>query len=221
MRSAADSSAQPECSQFYLLVSKRARTNQAKLGDLIGYFAYGEPRVKVPDPTLEEAILKGNMTACPLLGESRPAKPLELATALSHLVAPDDQASLDSDHGSSGLVIEQLLIGNSVYWPPGKQQGCGTKAYYSPDGRVFSAGCGRDSASVSNIGMSHWKIVKGHFCLQDDDDHDAFSICDSITVLRAPSVRAQLHVYYRRETESPQPGLIMQGNPAGFLVQKQ
>jgi hypothetical protein len=221
MGSAVDSSAQPACLQFHLLVSKRARTNQAKLGDLIGYFAYGEPRGNVPDPTLDEAILKGNATACPLLGESRPAKPLELSTALSHLVAPDDQASLDSDHGSSGLVIEQLLIGNSVYWPPSKQQGCGTKEYYSPDGRVFSAECGRDGASVLWIGMSHWKIVKGHFCLQDRDDHDAFSNCDSITVLRAPSVGAQLHVYYRRETESPQPGLIMRGNPAGFRVQKQ
>ena len=58
-----------------------------------------------------------------------------------------------------------------------------------------------------------------HFCLQDEDEHDAFSNCDSITVLRAPS-GAQLHVYYGRETESPQPGLIMRGNPAGFLVQE-
>jgi hypothetical protein len=221
MGSPADLSAQPDCRQFHLLVSKRARTNQAKLGDLIGYVAYRDIKGDVPDPRFDDAILKGNMTACPLLGESRPAKPLKLSTALSHLVAPDDQASLHNDHGSSGVVILQLLIGNSVYWPPGEQRGCGRKEYYSPDGRVFSAECGRDDASVSKIAVSHWKIVKGHFCLQDRDDHDAFSNCDSITVLRAPSVRAQLHVYYRRETESPQPGLIMQGNPAGFRVQKQ
>jgi hypothetical protein len=55
MGSAVDSSAQPECRQFHLLVSKRARTNQAKLGDLIGYVAYGDNRGDVPDPTLDDA----------------------------------------------------------------------------------------------------------------------------------------------------------------------
>ena len=88
MGSAVDLSAPPYCRQFHLLVSKRARTNRAKLGDLIGYVAYREPRGDLPNPKFDDAIFKGNMTACPLLGKSRPAKPLELSTALSHLVAP-------------------------------------------------------------------------------------------------------------------------------------
>ena len=81
------SGTKPACFPFHVLVPKHARTNQAKVGDVIGYFVHGDvdggAYDDVHDPTLDDPILRGNATGCPLIGKSRPAKPLEISAAQS------------------------------------------------------------------------------------------------------------------------------------------
>ncbi len=219
--------AKPACFPFHVLVPKRVRAGQAKVGDVIGYVADGSAKDDVHDPKFDDAILRGNATGCPLIGKSRPAKPLELSAAQSRLVPSDEQGASGGKHASPGQVIAQLLIGNSLFWPPNKEDGCSAKYYYSPDGHVLAGSCpGGHPLSSATAGTVRWKIIDGHFCMQDPDDHYAFSDCDSIALraVPSPSGRAQLRAYLSVDdpvpSEDPGVGVVMQGNPAGFAIEK-
>ncbi len=224
------SGTKPACFPFHVLVPKHARTNQAKVGDVIGYFVHGDvdggAYDDVHDPTLDDPILRGNATGCPLIGKSRPAKPLEISAAQSRLVPSDEQGASGRKHASPAQVIAQLLIGNSLFWPPNKEDGCSAKYYYSPDGRVLAGRCpGGHPLSLATAGTVRWKIIDGHFCVQDPDENHAFSNCDPIALhaVPSPSGRAQLRAYLSVEShpeEDPGRGVVMQGNPAGFTIGK-
>jgi hypothetical protein len=177
------------------------------------------------------------VTGCPILGEPTPAKALELAPARDQLVPPDEPSKPSKPHAkhasswrvASRRVIEQLLIGNSVFWRPSSAgEGCGGTQYFAPDGRIFVANCRGRGPTVTFVGESRWKFVRGRFCLQDRDEHDAFVDCDpfAIRAVPAPSDRSvRFRVYSSSESKDPsddsvEPGIIMQGNPAGFLIEK-
>jgi len=226
------------CFKDHVIVSRSVDIGKAKTGDLIGYLyptmdflpgsGIGDEE---PSPDNSLAILKGNVTGCPRLGAPQPANPLELPAA-GGLVPSNSAKNLKASPGS---VISRLLIGNSVLWPSSRDlvstpgyDGSVSRQYYSPDGYAFRADYDR-SWKIFSVAQSRWKIINGRFCLQDWDNHRAFSACDPITILSipAPSGSVRLHAYFDESLEgaapnpgAAQPGLIEKGNPVGFVAEK-
>lgn len=223
-RSGTDPTGKLHCDHIQVFAVKRALTSPAKTGELIGYLSPGDTESDAPNTQYDYAILKGNVTGCPVFGDPKPEKALELSSAEGQLVPVDDPNKF-AKHASSRRAIERLLIGNSVFWKRSDRKGCGGKQYFASDGRIFSAYCHGPDPAVTLVGESRWKFVNGRFCLQDRDNHDAFDMCEPFAIGAAPAPSGggvRFRVYSSVEFDYPnddsaEPGLIMQGNPAGLL----
>ena len=128
-RSGTDPTGKLHCDHIQVFAVKRALTSPAKTGELIGYLSPGDTESDAPNTQYDYAILKGNVTGCPVFGDPKPEKALELSSAEGQLVPVDDPNKF-AKHASSRRAIERLLIGNSVFWKRSDRKGLWREAVF-------------------------------------------------------------------------------------------
>ena len=132
------------------------------------------------------AVVRGNATIAPLFEPSRVSKMIEVSSAdfSREIEASSKFSGGDKNVPVKGAQAISLLIGNTFISgetaidEKGDVHLCPDQGYYySPDGRVITFNC-HHWPDNWEMGVSHWRVNAGKFCLEDLTDKRSFGCGD-------------------------------------------
>jgi hypothetical protein len=177
-----------------------------------------------PNPKTDRAIVAGNATHCASVGKRQPAKPMTLSAEQQKLLVVKPRAA------TPGAITAKFLAGNTIMWPLVKGEPCNKTTYFTRDGRLFSYECLANGGLVSALEeASHWRIVKGAFCIDGlAPDEDSAGSCNVIVLETVAAKDGQIHLQARminswsvagNIASNRQPkGIVVNDNPVNFVI---
>jgi len=215
-------------SSMHVLAIKNASGAKPTPGAVIGYYMTSiDAKTAVrhkPDPKTDRTIVAGNATHCASVGKRQTATPLILSADQQKLLVSKPRVA------TPGAIVAKLLAGNTIEWPPVKGESCNKTTYFTPDGHLFSYECVAKGGLISALEQaSHWRIVKGAFCIDGlAPDEDSAGSCNVVVLEAVSAANGEVHLQARMINSwsaagdiasNRQPkGIVVNDNPVNFVI---